>query len=88
MIGCECGAAQPPVPACGSPRTRTSEPGQLGLVVDSYGLLSIATDRQSAAEELLLGAGDEVVLEPIPDDELDGSVMMSTTVSLGQKRPR
>ena len=62
--------------------------GQLGLVVDSYGLLSIATDRQSAAEELLLGAGDEVVLEPISDDELDGSVMTSTTVSLGQKRPR
>ena len=39
--------------------------GQIGLVVDSYGLLSIAVDRLSAAEELRLGAGDEVVLERI-----------------------
>ncbi|MCB1031222.1 MAG: SAM-dependent chlorinase/fluorinase [Acidimicrobiales bacterium] len=36
--------------------------GVVGLVVDSYGLLSIAIDRSSASEELSLGTGDEVVL--------------------------
>ena len=37
--------------------------GQLGLVVDSYGLVSICLERQSAAAELGLGAGDEITLE-------------------------
>jgi S-adenosylmethionine hydrolase len=38
--------------------------GQVGLVVDSYGLLSIALYRRSAADELGFGAGDAVTLEP------------------------
>lgn len=38
-------------------------PGQLGLVVDSYGLLSLAMDRRSAADDLRLRAGDAVTLE-------------------------
>ena len=38
-------------------------PGQLGLVVDSYGLLSLSLDRASAAEDLRVGAGAPVVLE-------------------------
>lgn len=37
--------------------------GQVGLVVDSYGLLSVCVDRGSAADELGLSAGDEVSLE-------------------------
>jgi S-adenosyl-L-methionine hydrolase (adenosine-forming) len=37
--------------------------GEVGLVVDSYGLLSIAVDRGSAAEQLGLHAGDPVTLE-------------------------
>jgi len=37
--------------------------GEIGLVVDSYGLLSIAVDRGSAAEQLGLHAGDPVTLE-------------------------
>ena len=50
-------------------RTRTARvvaaygelgPGQVGLVVDSYGMLSIAVDRGSAAQELRVAAGDEV----------------------------
>ncbi len=41
--------------------------GQVGLVVDSYGLLSIALDRRSASEELRIGAGDPVTLEPAPE---------------------
>ncbi len=42
-------------------------PGQVGLVVDSYGLVSVALDRRSAAEELRLGAGDAVRIEPARD---------------------
>jgi hypothetical protein len=37
--------------------------GQLGAIVDSYGLVSLAFDRMSAASELRLGAGDGVTLE-------------------------
>jgi S-adenosylmethionine hydrolase len=39
-------------------------PGQVGLVVDSYGLLAVALDRRSAAEELRLAPGDQVRLQP------------------------
>ncbi|HLY83698.1 MAG TPA: SAM hydroxide adenosyltransferase, partial [Acidimicrobiales bacterium] len=37
-------------------------PAQLGLVVDSYGLMALALDRASAAEELGLRPGDGVSL--------------------------
>jgi hypothetical protein len=39
-------------------------PGQIGLVVDSYGLVSVALARRSAADELRLEAPTEVSLEP------------------------
>jgi S-adenosylmethionine hydrolase len=42
--------------------------GELGLVVDSYGLVSLAVDRASAAAELRLEPGDAVGLAPLPDD--------------------
>lgn len=54
-------------------RTRTAKPsraygdlraGELGLVVDSYGLVSLAMDRTSAAAALKLHPGTEVVLRP------------------------
>lgn len=38
--------------------------GQVGLVVDSYGLLAIASERSSAAEALRLAPGASVTLEP------------------------
>ena len=41
--------------------------GQVGLVVDSYGLLSVALNRRSAAEELKIGSGDPVTLQPAPE---------------------
>ena len=41
--------------------------GQFGIVVDSYGLVSVCLDRQSAAAELGLSAGDSVVLGPPVD---------------------
>ena len=39
------------------------KPGQLGVIVDSYGLVSLAFDRGSAANELRITAGDGVTLE-------------------------
>lgn len=39
--------------------------GELGLVIDSYGLLALSLDRASAAATLGVGAGDEVrLVEP------------------------
>ena len=38
--------------------------GQVGLVTDSYGLVSIVLDRRSAAEELRIGSGDSVTIRP------------------------
>jgi len=42
--------------------------GVVGLVVDSYGLLSLCVDRGSAALELRVAAGDEVRIERVVDD--------------------
>lgn len=41
--------------------------GSIGLLVDSYGLLSVVLDRGSAAAELGLGEGDQVSLEAVAD---------------------
>ena len=38
--------------------------GQVGLLVDSYGMLAIALNRRPAAEELRLGPGDGVTIAP------------------------
>ncbi len=43
--------------------------GSLGLVVDSYGLVSVAVDRGSAAFELELAPGQAVSLRPAVDRE-------------------
>jgi S-adenosylmethionine hydrolase len=40
------------------------EPGEIGLVVDSYGLLSVSLSRDSAAARLGLRPGDHVLLSP------------------------
>jgi len=39
--------------------------GEIGLVVDSYGLVSVALDRASAADQLHLRPGDAVTLEAV-----------------------
>jgi S-adenosylmethionine hydrolase len=39
-------------------------PGQVGLITDSYGLVSVALDRRSAAQELRIGSGDAVTIKP------------------------
>lgn len=58
--------------------------GEIGVVVDSYGLLSIALDRRSAEIELGARTGVEIRLAPLPDDEPRG---VTTPVSLGERRP-
>jgi S-adenosylmethionine hydrolase len=45
--------------------------GAVGLVVDSYGMLALACDRRSAADELGVAAGDQVTLEPVGDEQGD-----------------
>jgi S-adenosylmethionine hydrolase len=56
--------------------------GEVGLVVDSYGLLSVSVDRGSAALELGLHAGSPVTLEPLEgDDQGDG-----VPIQLGRSR--
>jgi S-adenosylmethionine hydrolase len=63
--------------------------GVVGHVVDSYGMLSIAVDRGSAADELHVTAGDQVTLAPVDDDGDDVvSRGISTAVTLGSKLPR
>ncbi len=58
--------------------------GEVGLVVDSYGLVSIALDRRSARAELGLSAGSEVRLERLDGDDREPGV--TTQVSLGPRR--
>jgi S-adenosyl-L-methionine hydrolase (adenosine-forming) len=63
--------------------------GGLGLVLDSYGMLAICLDQRSAADDLHLGAGDQVVLVPLGDEPGAGSApdrVVETPVQLGRHR--
>lgn len=62
--------------------------GEIGLVVDSYGLVSIVVDRHSAAQELGLRPSSEVRLEPIPDDDGPEAPGVTTAVQLSRKDVR
>jgi len=53
----------PPGPRSRAENYAALRTGEVGLVVDSYGLLSVAVDRGSAADTLGLHAGDPVTLE-------------------------
>ncbi|CAN5751957.1 SAM-dependent chlorinase/fluorinase [soil metagenome] len=59
--------------------------GDIGLVVDSYGLVSISLDRRDAATELGISAGDQVTLEPLGDDDRPAAGP-ATPVELGRRR--
>jgi S-adenosyl-L-methionine hydrolase (adenosine-forming) len=70
------------------------QPSQVGLVVDSYGLLSVTVARGSAAETLGLEAGDEISLVPLDADgdagtPGDGAIGRGHTspVTLQPRRP-
>lgn len=56
-------------------------PGAVGLVVDAYGLVSVAANRHSAAEDLGLGAGDTVTLREA-DDGPAGSAGVDSPVAI------
>jgi S-adenosyl-L-methionine hydrolase (adenosine-forming) len=48
-------------------------PGEVGLVVDSYGLLAVVLDQASAADQLGLAPGDAVLVEAAGNGEDRGS---------------
>ena len=63
--------------------------GALSLLTDSYGMIALSVQRRSAAEELQIGASDQVVLQAIEDDNPDGGgspVAVSSPVNLRIKR--
>jgi len=63
--------------------------GAVGLVVDSYGMLALALDRRSAAEELRIAAGDQVRLtrlEPGGADSAVGPVTSPVELRPGRRR--
>ena len=55
--------------------------GGVGLVLDSYGMLAVCLDRRSAAAELGLGVGDQVLIA----DDPDGDGPPTTPVTLGRR---
>ena len=62
--------------------------GQIGLVVDSYGLLSIALDRRPADSELGIGGGSEIRIRRLDDADADAAAQptgTTTAVSLGRR---
>ncbi|MEI6497511.1 MAG: SAM-dependent chlorinase/fluorinase [Actinomycetota bacterium] len=61
--------------------------GAVGLVVDSYGMLALALDRRSAAEELGIAAGDQVELAALTDGGADGAASSGVTSPVTLRRP-
>jgi len=58
------------------------ERGEVGLIVDSYGLMAVVLDRASAAEEFGLRAGSAVTIEAVDEDRQPGIV---TPVSISPR---
>ncbi|MEO7572628.1 MAG: SAM-dependent chlorinase/fluorinase [Acidimicrobiales bacterium] len=54
-------------------------PGQVGLVTDSYGMLSVCMGRRSAADELSMPVGTEVTLAAPTDDQPMASAPVTLT---------
>lgn len=59
--------------------------GALGLVLDSYGMLAVCLDRRSAADELMLAAGDQVTVVPFGDEPDTAAARHDTPVRLGRR---
>lgn len=60
-------------------------PGELGVAVDSYGLLAVVLDQRSAAAELGLRAGDAVTLAPVGEDGGGAPSGTTSPVELGRR---
>ncbi len=63
-------------------------PGDVGLLVDSYGLLALAVNGHSAAATLGLAEGDELTLEPLEGDDVARPAGVSTPVTLSDPTTR
>jgi hypothetical protein len=59
--------------------------GEIGLIVDSYGLVTLVANRSSAAEELRIDAGDPVQISALTGDAGSDAVSTTTTVQLGRR---
>ncbi len=62
-------------------------PNEIGLVVDSYGLVTVVLDRHSAADELGLQPATEVRIEPFADDDdtVEGEPGVTTPIWIRTK---
>jgi S-adenosyl-L-methionine hydrolase (adenosine-forming) len=59
--------------------------GEIGAVTDSYGLIALCMDRQSAARELGLAAGSQVVLDEADRDAGTGGSVGPQSVTIGAR---
>ena len=62
--------------------------GAVGLVTDSYGMLALSLARRSAAAELHIAAGDQVLLGPLSEEDGGAATGRSTSVTMSPSRPR
>ncbi len=60
--------------------------GQVGLVLDSYGMLAVCLDQRSAAEELGLTAGSQVTLVDVGAPTPGSGATTSVTLGRSQRR--
>ena len=57
--------------------------GAVGLVLDPFGMLALAVDRRSAADELQLAPGDQVTITPLAEGAAGSAAgVVSTPVTL------
>jgi S-adenosylmethionine hydrolase len=63
------------------------DPGSVGLVVDSYGMLSVCLGRRSASAELRMPVGTEVLLQRPSDDGPVAPSVPSQPVTLTPRSP-
>ncbi len=60
--------------------------GGIGLVIDSYGMLSLCVDRGSAATELQIGQGDLIVISALTDSPGQDPTLVTTSVKISPTR--
>jgi S-adenosylmethionine hydrolase len=58
----------------------TVDPGEVGLIVDAYGLYAVVLDRASAADEFELRAGSAVTIEAL-DEQRQPGIVTPVTIS-------
>lgn len=61
--------------------------GSIGLVVDPYGMLALALERRSAAEELQLGVSDAVVLTTLAEGDRGPGTTSQVRIGPAPSRP-